>query len=326
MPPGGYILLSRKFFESWLWTEAREFSRAEAFQDLVMSAAWGPYCRAVNGSLISLERGEVVASLRFLAERWAWSVKRVRVFLAQLEKKGTARAQRETPAGHVYLLVNYDAYQSNGHSGGTEEDGERAQRGHSEGTARAQRKYSQTSKSNQSKENQEGTLFESSAPPPSASAAPPGDPVEVWIPFEGTQPPSTAKHGPWRAGTNGAHWEYGVTASLLANLRSLYPGVEVDNQVRQFADWCHRNPEKRKTYGKRCGVLESLHFWLQKRQNGGGTNGNGNLGAFGVTAGVLLAERRNLGRSPELDAEIEEDRKRLMANRAEEDARRAAVS
>lgn len=54
-----------------------------------------------------------------------------------------------------------------------------------------------------------------------------------------------------------------------------------------------------------------------------GSNGNG---AYGVTSGVLLAQRRELGRSPELDAQIEEDRRSLMANRAEEDRRRATVS
>lgn len=164
MPPGGYILLSRKFFESWLWTEEREFSRAEAFQDLVMSAAWAPYSRAVKGHVIAFERGEVLGSLRYLAERWGWSVKRVRVFVAQLEKKGTLRAQRETQAGHVYLLVNYDSYQSNGHGEGTASDGGRAQRGHSEGTARAQRKTSEVSEANETTKAEERSSCPTATP------------------------------------------------------------------------------------------------------------------------------------------------------------------
>lgn len=143
MPEFGYIYLSRKTFATdELWLEPRVFSRWEAWVDLIQMAAWHQISRSAKGSIITLERGEFVASIRFLARRWSWSVKRIRLGLKRAQDDGRIRAQRETVLGMVYHIVNYDIYQA----GEKVPDirraqgppGQRAQRGHSEGTARAQ--------------------------------------------------------------------------------------------------------------------------------------------------------------------------------------------
>lgn len=141
----------------------------------------------------------------------------------------------------------------------------------------------------------EGTLFESSAPPPSVSAAGPIEDVEVWIPFEGKQAPKAAKLGPWRAANrDGARWEYGVTRELIANLAGLYPSVDIAREVRAYADWSERHPAKRKTYsGSKCGVLDSLHFWLDKRQNANG-GGSPSRPQFGHDASSVNRQYRRL--------------------------------
>lgn len=122
-PPLGHIKLARKAFSpdhgDPFWLEARTFSRWEAWVDVIQLAAFKPYrYQTVRFGVVDLERGEFVASRRHLAERWRWTEKRVRVFVEQMVKTARVRAQRETKAGTVYLVVNYDTYQNTQRSEG----------------------------------------------------------------------------------------------------------------------------------------------------------------------------------------------------------------
>ena len=102
-----------------LWNEARVFSRWEAWTDLIQLAAWGDHERMVDGKLTKIGRGEVCASLRFLARRWSWSKSKVQRFLALMEKMERIAGQSRDGQRDTYLLVNYDAYQSGRDSGET---------------------------------------------------------------------------------------------------------------------------------------------------------------------------------------------------------------
>ena len=129
----GYVKISRKAYADCpFWNEPRAYSRWEAWEDLIQTAAYAEHRRVVGGQVVDLQRGEILASLRFLAERWNWGLKRVRIFISLLLEMGRIRAQREAHGGTVYLIVNYDAYQSEGTAEGTEEGTARAQRGHKE--------------------------------------------------------------------------------------------------------------------------------------------------------------------------------------------------
>jgi hypothetical protein len=130
----GYIRISRKLYETdRFWNEPRVFSRHEAWEDMIQMAAWKDHTRLVKNEMVELKRGELLASIRFLARRWKWGEKRVRLFLDLVLSMGQIRTQRETQAGAVYLLVKYEDYQSptpgRAH--------QRAQEGHSKGTKRS---------------------------------------------------------------------------------------------------------------------------------------------------------------------------------------------
>ncbi len=105
----GYLKLQRRFFTHWLWEEKHSFSKAEAFLDLLQLAAFVPTKRIVSGSLIELEQGELVASVRYLAARWTWGKDKVSTFLQLLEADDIIRRQtrhRET----IIILCNYKDY------------------------------------------------------------------------------------------------------------------------------------------------------------------------------------------------------------------------
>lgn len=127
---GGYVKLARKVFDDPCWTEKRVFSRFEAWLDVIQLAQWKPYVHSTKGGSVPLGRGEFIASLRYLATRWGWSVKRTRLRLEAWQGHGQIRAQRGAQAGTVYLVVNYDAYQGTETPKGTARGTERAQQGH----------------------------------------------------------------------------------------------------------------------------------------------------------------------------------------------------
>lgn len=121
----GFIPISRKLFTNFLWEEKREFSRAEAWIDLLQLARFEANStkEIINGKVIEYERGERPLSLRLLADRWQWSKNRVDKFLDLLvsERMIAKRTATGTPEGTtngtgsgtkqtVVTICNYDSY------------------------------------------------------------------------------------------------------------------------------------------------------------------------------------------------------------------------
>jgi hypothetical protein len=134
----GHIRISRTFFDDDpFWNEPRVRTKAEAWIDLLVLAAWRPREYQTKYGSISLGRGEFVASRRSLATRWGWTEKVVRHFVETLTNRGQLKAQHESKSGTIYLIVDYDAYASGGPTGGPEDGPDtgrvRAQSGPSEG-------------------------------------------------------------------------------------------------------------------------------------------------------------------------------------------------
>lgn len=91
------------------------YSRYEAWQDLLMEAKYLPFKTSNKGKIVLLERGQLMASRAWLAERWNWSEKTVRLFLDRLEKDFMLRRERGQQKGNTVNIVticNYDIYQT----------------------------------------------------------------------------------------------------------------------------------------------------------------------------------------------------------------------
>jgi hypothetical protein len=120
-PEGGFLLLWRKYFDHPYWAEKRVYSRAEAWLDCWGNmAAYDPYVKIMAGIRIPLERGQFIASERFLEKRWGWSRGKVRRFLAKCLNDGElvrvtpmngVCSVNEPDGGTIYSVVKYDVYQ-----------------------------------------------------------------------------------------------------------------------------------------------------------------------------------------------------------------------
>lgn len=105
----GFIRLYRSFFNNPLWNERREFSRAEAWLDLIQLAQYCDTVVVVKSRMIELQRGQLVGSRRFFEERWQWSNSKVDNYLKILELQNMIK---RTNANKITIvtLCNFDIY------------------------------------------------------------------------------------------------------------------------------------------------------------------------------------------------------------------------
>ncbi len=87
------------------------FCRRAAWAWLVENAAWQDRQVNIAGRTITLDRGQLTASLRFLAAAWGWSEPAVRRFIERL--KTDALIDAATDAGQLVITIcNYDENQT----------------------------------------------------------------------------------------------------------------------------------------------------------------------------------------------------------------------
>ena len=65
-----------------------------------------------NGQVTRVYRGQLLTSIKKLADRWQWKYKRTSNFLSRLEKSGMIK-QKRTSKYTLITIVNYDKYQRN---------------------------------------------------------------------------------------------------------------------------------------------------------------------------------------------------------------------
>ena len=81
--------------------------------------------------------------------------------------------------------------------------------------------------------------------------------------------------------------DFSVTRAMVTEWESLYPNVDVGQELRNIRGWNISNEKKRKTPR---GIMAHINTWLHKAQNRGG-NGNGS----GNSAGPGSAHKKTSG-------------------------------
>ena len=115
----GWITLHKDITSHWIWED--EFSRGQAWVDLLLWANHKPSSIMIKGKLIKLNRGQQARSEVTLANTWKWSRGRVRRFL-ELLKNEQMIVQHSVQVTSVITICNYDKYQAKHKYGGTAVD------------------------------------------------------------------------------------------------------------------------------------------------------------------------------------------------------------
>ena len=105
----GTVNIARSIFDHAVFADEPKTER-EAWIWLIMEASWKPRTRRVGSVVVNTERGQLAASVRFLAGAWKWTAPKVQRYLKRLEKMEMIRSEADTGAT-VITICNYDEYQ-----------------------------------------------------------------------------------------------------------------------------------------------------------------------------------------------------------------------
>lgn len=105
--PQGFVIIDRSIFDHPVLTKPLE---RYAFIWMIAEAAWMPCKKRVKGSVVHLQRGQMVLSRRLMAEKTGMSEQSVRTFLKLLENDQMIN-QQVTQLGTIVTICNYEKFQ-----------------------------------------------------------------------------------------------------------------------------------------------------------------------------------------------------------------------
>ncbi len=114
----GWISINRKIQSHWLWEEKREFSKLEAWLDILLTVNHSEQKVMIKNTLFTVKRGDSIKSLETWGSRWNWNKSKVRRFLKLLENDSMIVTKNESKTTRL-TVCKYDSYQSIGNDNET---------------------------------------------------------------------------------------------------------------------------------------------------------------------------------------------------------------
>jgi hypothetical protein len=106
----GWIAVPRDVFSDPFFRQ-EPYTEREAWIWLLADAEWRPRRRRIQNYVADLERGQLMASVRFLERAWQWKEGRVHRFLKRLES--ATRIKINVATGIMVITIcGYDAFQA----------------------------------------------------------------------------------------------------------------------------------------------------------------------------------------------------------------------
>ena len=106
----GWISIHREIQSHWLWKEKREFSKLEAWLDILLTVNHSEQKILIKNTLFTVKRGESIKSLDTWANRWNWNKSKVRRFLNVLQNDNMIVTKSELKTTRL-TVCKYDSYQ-----------------------------------------------------------------------------------------------------------------------------------------------------------------------------------------------------------------------
>lgn len=106
----GWVAIHRKLLDSWVWTKDKEFTKGQAWVDILLSVNHAEQKVLIGNEFYSVGPGESVRSIKTWAARWGWSRGKVRRFLDVLENDHMIEFKTDTKTTHL-SVCNWETYQ-----------------------------------------------------------------------------------------------------------------------------------------------------------------------------------------------------------------------
>ena len=111
MSERGVFAVDRGVWDHPLFNDGQSLSRREAWLWLISEAAWKPHKRTIGSLTVTLERGQLAVSIRYLAEQWGWSKGSVERFISQLRgdtrRRGRPKKSEKIEKNQKKIGKNY---------------------------------------------------------------------------------------------------------------------------------------------------------------------------------------------------------------------------
>jgi hypothetical protein len=130
----GTVNIARALFQDEAFKD-QPYTEREAFMWLVMEASWKDRVKRVGTVVVDLKRGQLAASVRFMADAWSWEKSTVDRFLKRLEKRDMIGIDSGTGV-NVITIRKYNNYQGGETASGTAENEKRDSSGTAAGQTR----------------------------------------------------------------------------------------------------------------------------------------------------------------------------------------------
>jgi hypothetical protein len=106
----GTVNIARSIFDHELFAD-QPLTEREAWIWLIMEASWKPRKKRVGDYIVDLARGQLAASVRFMAAAWRWTPAKVQRFVKRLQSLDMIAVKTDTGVS-VVTICNYDEYQA----------------------------------------------------------------------------------------------------------------------------------------------------------------------------------------------------------------------
>ena len=117
----GFIVIYRSIKKHWLWEHPE---RLKAWLDILLEVNHKPKKVMIKGKLFTCDRGQSLNSLKTWAQRWGWSINKVKRFLLVLETDSMIKLKTERETTRV-TVCNYSSYQDKGNANETQTETKR---------------------------------------------------------------------------------------------------------------------------------------------------------------------------------------------------------
>lgn len=245
----GYVAIFRSLQDHWIWEvePSEKYSKGQAWIDLLLSANYKDNKMLFDNKLIIVHQGERVTSIKKLADKWHWSRTSVRKFL-ELLKQDDMIEYTTNNKGTWLKVLNYSDYQENGNSNlnssrTSDEHQMNIKRTSDEHQMNTNNKVNQVNQVN--KVNQENH-------------------IELCSELQASSKQNTGRVIDLPLNTGELHSIY---QHEVAEWTSLYPSVDVEQELRKMKGWLASNPSRRKT---KRGIKSFVNNWLSREQDKGG--------------------------------------------------------
>lgn len=143
----GWISLHRKIQQSAIYPKGK-FTKYEAWIDLLLMANHKDGQVVIGNDVFDIKRGQLIRSIRSLANKWKWSPNKVRRCLKMFEDLNQIRTKSVQKATQI-TICNYESYQDGRNSNGTQTEQQR----NTNGTQTEQQRHTNNNDNKENKQN-----------------------------------------------------------------------------------------------------------------------------------------------------------------------------